>query len=351
MTLVRPLVTRAAVPFHFLENGEPVGASDWNRIAHDLNYAAASGRVIVPSFRPATELDLSDGDTTWTMSLWLEPSYQAIERIVSVTYRFHASSGASIRASGAGDIDVLSPKLVQRSVVGSQTTTGAAVDVTFSTLGTQESGYVTIDGVQVVELPRAFLENDTNERGIDASVFVSGQPIMIARGVDAIRDATADDTQIGRRVLLAYAEPYATSRQGGNATESGAGGDVITSASFVTVRGGSGSPALARKTRTTDTTRTVKARAFARCSNGTTTGEVRFVSSVNGASSAITFDGSVTTNFAWSSEVDLTVDCEDLGDVRGLQSSTFDEVSVEARRTAGAGNLQVAGWVLYEDGP
>lgn len=351
MTLVRPPVTRAAVPFHLLENGEPVGASDWARIAADLNYAAAGGRVIVPAFKPATELDLGDGDYTWTMSLWLEPAYQAIERVASVTYRFHTSSGASIRAGAAGDIDVRNPKVIERTVVASQSTTGAAVDLTFSTYGTQESGFVTIDGVQVVELPRAFLENDANERGVDASVFVSGQPIVLARGVDALRDATADDLQIGRRVLLAYAEPYKTSRQTSNATESGAGGESITSGSFVTVRGGSGSPVLARKTRTTDTTRTVRARAFARCSNGTTTGEVRFVSSKHGASSAVTFNGASTTNFAWSSEVNLTVDCEDLSDARGLPSSTFDEVSVEARRTAGAGNLQVAGWVVYEDGP
>lgn len=354
MTLVRPNVAaRFAIPYQFIRNGEPVSASDWNRIAADINYAAACGRVIVPSFKPDTELDLSDGDYTWTFSIWLEPSYQAIQRLAFTTYRFHDTTGETIRASGLGAIDVLNAKAnnLQLVTLGSQTTTGAAVDLTIDLTAQQENGFCSVDGIQIVEVPRARLEDDANERGIDASVFTSGQPIAWNLGAEDIRDATTDDTQIGRRVLLHYAEPYKTSRQPSPATESGAGGEAVTSASFVTVRGGSGSPVLARKLRTNDTTRVVKARAFARASGATTTGEVRFVSSENGASSAITLDGSVTTDFAWSSAVDLTVDCEDLATVQGLQGAAWDEVSVEARRTAGVGNIHVCGWVVYEAGP
>lgn len=351
MTLVRPPALRAAVPVQFLQGGEPVGASEWNRIAGELNYAAACGRVIVPSFKPDIVLDTGDGDTEWTFSLWLEPAYQAIQYVTTATYRVNTSGTNLIRANGSGTLDVRSPKIASTTTRGSQTTTGAAVDLSIAIKGTQEAGRAWVDGIQVVELPRAFLEADVNERGIDPGYFVSGQPIAWPRGVQQLRDATDDDDQIGRRVLLHYAEPYATDRQGSNAIEAGAGGDVITSGSFVTVRGGAGVPVLGRYRFDGEVTRTVKARAFARCSNNTTQGEVRFVSSSNGASSAITFNGATTTSFAWSSPVDVDIHAEDLGDPQGLSGGLWDLLSVEARRTAGAGSLYVAGWVVYEAGP
>jgi hypothetical protein len=351
MTLIRPPAFRSAIPFHYLQGGEVVGAGEWNRIAGEVNYAARSGRVIVPSFKPDIVLDTGDGDTEWTFSLWLEPAYQAIEYVTSATYRVNTSGTNLIRANRSGTLDVSSPKIQTRTEKGSQSTTGAAVDLTIAIKGTQEAGRAWVDGIQVVELPRGRLEDDVDERGIDPGYFVSGQPIAWARGVQQIREAVERDDQIGRRVLLHYAEPYATDRQGSNATEAGAGGDIITSGSFVTVRGGSGVPVLARREFTSSVARIVKARAFARCSNSGTAGEVRFVSSANGASSAITFLGGLTTSFAWSDPVDLVIDCEDGGDPQGLNGGTWDMLTVEARRTLGTGNLFVAGWVVYEEGP
>jgi len=116
----------------------------------------------------------------------------------------------------------------------------------------------------------------------------------------------------------------------------------------VAVRGGAGVPVLARREFASSVARIVKARAFGYCSNVGTAGEVRFVSSANGASSAISFLG---TTLAWSSPVDLVVDCEDSGDPRGLNGGAWDMVSVEARRTLGTGDLRVLGWVVYEEGP
>jgi hypothetical protein len=349
MTLVRAPNTRSAIPFSFVRNGDAVGAGEWSRAGLDVNYAAAAGRVVVPSFRPAVPLDLVSADHIWYWSLWIEPAYQAIQRQVTIVYRLHAF-GDPIRANGMGDLDVSQAKVDTITTLGSQTTTGGAIDVSIDVTSAGESGYCTVDGIMVTEIPRTFVETDANERGVDISAFTSGQPIAIGLGVDALRDATDTDTEIGRRVLLHFAAPYRTDRQTADADEAGAGGDPITSGSYVTVAG-SGVPVLARKRRTSDTTRVVKCRVFGRCSNGTTTGEVRFVSSENGASSAIAFDGSVTTSFAWSAEVDLTVDCEDMSAAQGLQGGAWDEVTVEARRTAGAGTLFVCGWVIYEDGP
>ena len=55
------------------------------------------------------------------------------------------------------------------------------------------------------------------------------------------------------------------------------------------------------------------------------------------------------TSPAWSSEItNLVVDCEDLTTSDGLQGGVFDELTCEARRSAGAGTVYVAGWVVYE---
>jgi hypothetical protein len=55
------------------------------------------------------------------------------------------------------------------------------------------------------------------------------------------------------------------------------------------------------------------------------------------------------TTPAWSNEItDLVVDCEDLSTATGLQSATWDELTCDSRRSAGAGTVYVAGWIVYE---
>src|SRR5690606_23107607 len=115
-----------------------------------------------------------------------------------------------------------------------------------------------VPSIAIYEVPRARIEQTASAGGIDTVALAAGQPITAA-SVDALRDATNDDL-FGARVLACHAVPW--SRDGGSSTYVDYA-FASTSASYAAIIGGTGVPVLARKKRTTDTTRTVKARCFA----------------------------------------------------------------------------------------
>lgn len=328
---------RSDIAWRNISAGDPVSARDWAAAARTLTWAASRGRVAIPAFSPDVVLD---GSTAWgwVFSLWWEPAYQAFDRVISAR---------TVTVAGAGGVTMDRLAITRGHVVRSRvtrSTTGGAVD--FALLlpqDPQDPHNTKVLSILGYEVPRARIDTTTDEGGVDASAFVSGQPLFHDRSVDDLEARTRTDWRIGRRTLLSYAVPYRTLGPDVNpATAGGAGGITVASGSWTEVM--PGLPVLARKRRLFDTTRTVKLRVFARIA-GSGTGQVRAVSSKHGASSEATF----ASNFEWSSAQDLVVDCEAPGTAAGLQGGTPDLVSVEGRMTSGGGSLRIAGWVLYED--
>lgn len=304
--------------------GAPAASTDWQRAAAAQNWVAGRGRQNIPVFKPDHG---ANKNTTFRYSLYIIPSYPAIDLVCMV------GTKQQINAALPGSIETPSPVPLSASPRGAYGTTPITIDLDIVAPVVD----ITVESIAVYEIPRARIEQTALAGGVDMVALAAGQPITAA-SVDALRDATNDDT-FGARTLAFHAVPY--SDGSGTITTYATSS---TSATYAAVRGGNGVPVLARKKRTTDTTRTVKARCFAWIS-GTATGEFRVTSSKHGSSSAVTITGAP----AWSSEItDLVVDCEDLTDAVGLQGGTFDELTCEVRRASGTGTVYVAGWIVYE---
>ncbi|MCU0675635.1 MAG: hypothetical protein MUE69_22945 [Myxococcota bacterium] len=328
MPLSRVPQFREDLAFASIVAGAPVASTDWQRAAAVQNWVAGRGRQVIPTFCPDVP-DLEAPSNTYRFALYVLPSYPTIDLVAMV-------SRSDVVSVLPGVVQTPSPVALSASPRSSYGTTAIQVQLDVAVDVRDEE----IHSIAVYEIPRARIEQTASAGGIDTSALGAGQPITIA-SVDALRDAVADDT-FGARVLAAHAVPW--SKDGGS-TSSTEYATASTSATYAAVVGGSGVPVLARKKRTTDTTRTVKARCYGWVT-GATTGQFRVTSSSQGSSSAVSF---TNTTPAWSSEItDLLVDCEDLSTATGLQSATWDELTVESRRSAGAGNVYVAGWIVYE---
>lgn len=305
--------------------GAPVASTDWQRAAAVQNWVAGRGRQNIPTFKPDHG---SSKNTTFRYPLYILPSYAAIDLVCMV------GTQQALLVALPGSLETPSPVALSASPRGSYGTTAISLDLDVVAPVNPD---ITVESIAVYEVPRARIEQTASAGGIDTVALAAGQPITAA-SVDALRDATDDDV-FGARTLAFHAVPY--SDGSGTITTYATSS---TSGTYAAVRGGNGVPVLARKKRTADTTRTVKARCFAWIS-GTATGEFRVTSSKHGSSSAVTITGAP----AWSSEItDVVVDCEDLTDAVGLQGGTFDELTCEVRRASGTGTVYVAGWIVYE---
>lgn len=317
---------RQDIAFVSIVAGAPVASTDWQRAAAVQNWIAGRGRQVVPTFMPDHS---AINAVTLRYALRILPSHPTIDLVCMVGRR------SSVAVALPGSIVAPSPVALTSSPRGAYGTTAINVDLDVVFPVNNES----IDSIAIYEVPRAQIEQTAAAGGVDAVALAASQPITIA-SVDALRDAVDDDL-FGARVLACHAVPYSDLSSSAITTYATAS----TSATYAAVVGGGGVPVLARKKRTADTTRTVKARAFGWVT-GATTGQFRVTSSVNGSSSAVSF---TNTTPAWSGEItDLVVDCEDLSTTTGLQSSTWDEQTCELRRSAGAGSVYVSSWIIYE---
>jgi hypothetical protein len=317
---------RQDVAFTSVVAGAPVASTDWQRVAAVQNWIAGRGRQVIPTFKPDHG---SNKNTTFRYSLYILPSYPTIDLVAM------AATKPLQTVALPGSVPAPVPIALSVSPRGAYSSSAITLDLDIVAPINPD---ITVESIAVYEIPRAQIEQTALAGGVDAIALAPSQPITIA-SVDAIRDAVDDDV-FGARVLAFHAVPY--SNGSGTITTYAT---ASTSATYAPVVGGNGVPVLARKKRTADTTRTVKARCYGWVT-GATTGEFRVTSSVNGSSSAASF---TSTSPAWSSEItNLVVDCEDLTTSDGLQGGVFDELTCEARRSAGAGTVYVAGWIVYE---
>jgi hypothetical protein len=327
MPLSRVPQFREKIAFTSIVAGAPVASTDWQRAAAVQNWVAGRGRQNVPTFKPDHG---SAKNTTLRYSIRVLPSYPSIDIIAMVA----SENAPSIFPGYVASPSPVSLTFSPRSSYGT-----SPIDFNLDVVAPAGLNNTSVKSIAVYEVPRAYLEQTASAGGIDTTALAAGQPITAA-SVEALADALADDT-FGTRTLAFHAVPYS---DGSSTITTYA--TASTSATFAAVVGGDGVPVLARKKRVGDTTRTVKARCYGWVSSGATTGQFRVTSSVNGASSAVTFTNPTP---AWSNEItDLVVDCEDLSTATGLQSATWDELTCESRRFAGVGTVYVAGWIVYE---
>lgn len=311
--------------------GDPVAQSEWQALALGANRALGLGSYLIPAHNPNL-------DAAGTRYYRVRPSGLAIARLWCITVGF-ANTTTFSTENATGTVEAGGATKVSRSFGFSRTDgtsvfyliepcakTASATDLTVQL--TASSGTPAIASVACYELPRADLPPNASNFGIDLSSILSGQPIYN----EDYRSTKGPSSSISltirpRRGLLAW--------QGATtAVSSGTFVDIMPLAM----------PVLPAKINLGDTTASCEAQVYCRVSAGSTTGEVRLVRADGTASTAASF---TATSYGFQT-LTLAFKCEDMAQPSGLPSSTWETCQLQARRTAGAGVVQIQGFTLYQ---
>lgn len=334
------------VPSYVTRVGEPVAAGgvgpSWYDVGRLLNWVRGRGRQLVPGTWIRARLDALGGTSTDTFRFRTHPSGTAIARLwwvvvraqttgVPARFTLTAGSGATSTEYWALGLDsrALAPFVYLEDCSKSTSLTELTLEVECT------SGGVIVESVGCWELPRAQLNADSTDLGIKLDSFFPRRAIYqdTYEGPHAIAQTLR--STVSRRIghVSWWGDPDHYLRCSvGTWTEC-----------FVT-----GWPVVPRKDLVGDTTHDLSFDVYAAASNGTTEGEVRIKDAAGNTSSVLTITlGS--TSYGWLGPDALSFKCEDLSTANGLRGGSYDTVQLEVRRTAGAGEIRIRGWDVWEE--
>lgn len=305
----------------------------------------AQGRGMVnPASVPGNTINAGSNASYF---LRVKPRYQAIQRVWVFTLRCTSTTDVATVAVkvpyNAGSTTYTARVDISREVVtpfmvienrSAQSATEEEISCNLAVSGKA----VVVEQIAVWDMPRAALALDANDNGADLGTLAPGQRIVEGTGtsVGGVVDGTIAALTASRRVLMQWALPATTTEAiaiNGTAYAAALPGTTIV---------------LARKLYRGATTGTLTAEVYARTADTTDIGDVRFTMS-SGGTGTINIPTGSHAAFAWhGAPLTFTADCEDLGTADGLQSSTFDTLTIDAKVTAAGDILYLAGISIWE---
>lgn len=199
---------------------------------------------------------------------------------------------------------------------------------------------VIVEGIHVEALPRAFLvAQDPNDLGSNRLAFWHRQPISERNFALNLLDLQSVLKRSARRAMFQHSwgsdAPWSTAVAGPTAVFDDKFG------------------LIGRALYEGDTTRELSWRVRARCSDGSTAGEVTLTNTGAGsASSTITIPAGSTAGSFFPPVADdpavFDCDAEDVTDSWGLRGSAVDEHQITVTRTAGSGTIYLETISIWE---
>lgn len=319
--------------------GYEVDGRTHQAVAGEVNHLLGRGGQLIAAYAVNDDLP---GSTTWTFNFKIWPRLQAWRRRWCVWMHTQDSASsyatANVTAGSASAVGVAAfiTRTLAAPFVFDETLSSRAAGETTTTLvieNTTAATEITIVAIACVEIPRPTLPADGTDYGAVIESCRGGAPISdeVGLSVGGEVDSLAQALTTARRGALFHWSVDTTS-SGVLTTTSGSLSDVFDVKPIL----------LARKLYQTSTTGVSYWRIYAKASDGTTSGEV-VLTATSGDTLTITIPTS-TTSYTWlpASNGDLDVDCEDLAANDGRRSTRWDEITVQWRRTAGAGTLSLA---------
>lgn len=321
-------------------SGVAVAGPTWKPLSQQANYIIGRGACVSPAWCP-TRIPTPTGKFT----IRIRPRGIALRRlyVIRITGLVGGFAGtidingtATAHATGDYDRDMEAFEFIED--VPAPTSIEQTVEITITSATSTPIVY----GVAIHELPRAELQQSSasGEYGIDSSSCLPRMPITDADngGVGGVARAIHAGQCIGRRAgLYTFAVDEADA--------------IVNNAGSFTALFNLPVPILTRRRNYTSTTGVTEWRLWARCTNAGTTGQVR-LTAASGDTVTIGITGAITTAFGlWPTPptvADLAVDAEDVTTVDGRIAGAWDEVTIEAQRTAGTGDVEVAGIFCFE---
>ena len=336
MTDVIVPAVRGQMTYTDVLSGRAVRAITWQDWAQLVNWVIGRGGNIAPAQGPAVDLAATK---TYQTHLLTQGSYAGIQRLWAFWIRADAEPTTvdiSINGGTAVTYPVpvtrrgVRPIVVAWDVASQQTAVEAML---FDITPVAEAW---LDGVSVIEIPRALLSDATDELGVLLDPFRSGQPIRQADFANG-SEILSDDYH-GRRHLFSWGVPHLED------AVSYTSFSWRTSSAFVQEVFDLHPPLLARKGVPGETERKVAIRYTALVDTGVTA-EVH----IGTTSRAPVLAHTITSTSFATYAAQQTVDVEDPDDAAGLQGGVFDGLRMQARRTGGSGSIYIFGIAVYED--
>lgn len=356
-----------------------VRAVSWQEAAQLQMWLAGRGSIEVPGHAPLVEIPTS---TTATFAYWTKPRFQTCRyaltlHLIASSFRdFGAAYGAvtvNVPSGGTG-VDVLigshaDPHPV--TIVFDRTAQSSAEAELSFDIVTNASNRALVECVGIEAVPRTLLPVDSNAQRLvtwsgDALVTQSGDRLVTYNGassnnlgVDRLRFWPRQpimEPSLSSGLLNRQNDLRDACRRVGMFQFSRGTNDpwLITTASpswsnlFVDAIA-----LLGRSLYSSDTTRTLSWRVLAKCSDGSTSGQVR-VSNVSGGVGLSTISiPTSTTNWTWfpttgGAAATFACDAENNTVADGRRSGRWDDHTFEANRTAGAGSVQISTISVFE---
>ena len=328
-----------------IKSGLPVLGTTHSGIARLTNWAQGRGMVNIPAYSPGNTIAAAANGSYFFR---VTPRYQAIQRVWAFTLRSTSTTidttvaikvpynaGSALATVVAGDDrDTLSTYIVVEDRA-SQSATEEEISCNLAVTG---AGCV-VESITCWDMPRAELAINANDDGVDLQTVAYRTPIRegTAESLGGEADAVVAALAACRRVLMQWALPATTSEA-----------RSITGTSYGNALGGGTSIILARKLYRSSTTGTLSAKVYAKTADTSDIADVRFTTT-SGASATINIPAASHGNFAWfGAPLTFTADCEDLTVSDGRRSTRWDELTVEAKVTAGGDILYLASISVWE---
>jgi hypothetical protein len=331
---------RTPVTLEDFRVGRPVRATSWWDLAQLVQWVRGRGRTLVPQH--AVRKTITSGSQTFRWRT--HPSGVAITRVWvadirqdPTTYVTSPGCAFTVQAGGASTSGTIyrSGRAIDSTTVvyleTGLTRSAALSELTYTV--TQVSGRPTVESIGAWELPRAALAKDSTDLGISLDSFFPRRQIF---------EATYEGT---RAVVLASAG--SPGRRIGHVGWSAGYESLTSSGTFVSVFTNP-HPIVPRIDRPADTTRVLAWDVYARVTDGTTSGEFRIAIGSGGASGTVAVPLGATSN-AWRGTGSVSLKCEDLSTANGLRGGSYETVDLQLRRTAGAGQVGVTAYSVWED--
>lgn len=322
-----------------IQVGTPIRGRLWRELGLLLHWARAHGMHVVPAHHPGIQVSSGGFEI---LNYRVHPQGLAIARIWSIVLRGEdpGGSGTFGRATitypnGTSEVRVplietglalLGNESVYVEALAAKSAALTSLDLTIEHTGGSSAFW--IESVSCVELPRAVLELDATDLGVDLESVFPGQPIYDTnyRSAGGIARGWAS-TQPRRSLVQQWFAPV-----------------EITSTSWTNVFT---LPHLIvpRKDGRSDTNRELTWDCWAGADAGTK-GEYRIVTGIDANTDTLGVATGATAGWLGTSTVEAR--CEDLSEPDGLPGGSDESVTLQGRVTSGAGAITAQGFSVWE---
>jgi len=333
--------------------GRAVRAETWLDAAAGANSLLGLGGALVPAYCPFTTIAAAG---TSAPRYYVKPRFQAVNLCWDVWARSTDGSGRTSRVrlhapTGAGGYAEAHAESVRErmqrtrlfQVRAAQSSTPGEISLDVDAVDYQ----CLVESIRCVEIPRATLDPTGSDGGVNLATIAPRQPI--------IKGATGESiVAVGTAVQQASTE----ARRNSYFQWAVADADAFTTTSTTDVALFElGVPILGRPvyrdpaTGLLVVTSTASWKVRAKCSDGTTTGQITVETTRGGAGVVLATIVISGTSYAWlGAPATFSVDADDLASTDGREgggSPRWDDMTFKVKRTAGAGTISITGCSVY----